>query len=161
MFGRIRSVKALQLLATFESTATAITFYSFLLSCSVLFGYPILLSIQPAISGIFTMLKARGLPSQGILTQCRTQQGYDTNSCVGDFKISNRKFNFCPARDEFDPDENIVVCSCCGDFSIYCCAHGRDLEMEVLACHHYRLIMVDGGCPGNGRPDARAGLGIA
>ncbi|QDS71987.1 hypothetical protein FKW77_001542 [Venturia effusa] len=76
-------------------------------------------------------------------------------------KIQDRELRFCPSRAPLSPYENITTCVSCGAFSIFCCAHNDESATKDLACHHFKLIMVDGACPGNGGPNARAGVGIA
>ncbi|KAJ7696697.1 ribonuclease H-like domain-containing protein [Mycena rosella] len=72
-----------------------------------------------------------------------------------DPKISERLFRFCPRFDDLTTTERIDCCDTCDRFFARCCHH------EEIVCHFHAFVFVDGACPGNRRPGARAGIGCA
>jgi ribonuclease HI len=81
--------------------------------------------------------------------------------------IDNRKFILCPTIIDWPVPKLLQVCPECKDFLLYCCAcnnelldHPRDCRL-AKPCHHSYVVFTDGACTNNGRPEAKAGVGIA
>jgi ribonuclease HI len=70
--------------------------------------------------------------------------------------VHKRKAFPCPATRDWDVSKMIKECSVCKRYYMYCCQHRRKVP-----CHHFPLIFVDGACTNNGRPHAKAGIGVA
>jgi ribonuclease HI len=53
------------------------------------------------------------------------------------------------------------------DFLLYCCACNNELLdlprscRPAKSCHYFRIVFTDGACTNIGRPEAKAGLGVA
>jgi ribonuclease HI len=81
--------------------------------------------------------------------------------------IYNRKLILCPATADWSIPELLQECPECNEFLLYCCACNkrfRDLprsRRRANPCHHFRIIFADGACMSNGRPEAKAGVGVA
>ncbi|KAF7298613.1 Ribonuclease H-like protein [Mycena indigotica] len=73
---------------------------------------------------------------------------------------TDRAFVFCPSNSHRPLSELLVSCphsSGCGAFLAKCC----NCFVYDKLCHTFELVFVDGACPGNGSPHARAGIGCA
>jgi len=86
--------------------------------------------------------------------------------------ISNRKIDLCPKLADLFADYSVPGvlqenCPYCNDFILFCCScNNRRLslsesERSTICCHHFRIVFTDGACANNGRPEARAGAGVA
>lgn len=63
--------------------------------------------------------------------------------------IYNRKLILCPTIVTWSEPELLRECSRCNDFLLYYC------------CNNFRIISTNGACTNNGRPKAKAGIGVA
>lgn len=80
----------------------------------------------------------------------------------GEGIIYNRKLILCPATADWSVPELLKECPECNDFLLYCCACNKQLDLpRSRPCHHFRIIFTDGACMNNGRPEAKAGVGVA
>ena len=81
--------------------------------------------------------------------------------------IYNRKLILCPTTADWSVPELLRECPLCGDFLLYCCGCNEKLldlprsRPPANPCHHFRIIFTDGACINNGRPEAKAGVGVA
>ncbi|EMD97378.1 hypothetical protein COCC4DRAFT_72690 [Bipolaris maydis ATCC 48331] len=81
--------------------------------------------------------------------------------------IHDRKLVLCPTTRDWSVPELLQHCPCCHDFLLYCCAcnneslSNRASHRPAILCHHFRIIFTDGACTDNGRPGAKAGVGVA
>jgi ribonuclease HI len=71
----------------------------------------------------------------------------------------DRKLVFCPTIEDWSIPELVQECPHCHAFLLYCCA--CQSQDRPLPCHHFRIVFTDGACTNNGRPEARAGAGVA
>ena len=69
--------------------------------------------------------------------------------------VYNRRAFPCPAVRDWDISGLINACSDCDRYYMYCCQHNED-----QACHHFPVFFIDGACSQNGKPNAKAGVGI-
>ena len=76
-------------------------------------------------------------------------------------RISNRKAVFCPSTEGFTVPMLVEECPECNDFIMYCCQCAYGKGPDDKPCHHYPIVFTDGACTFNGRPEAKAGIGIA
>ena len=74
--------------------------------------------------------------------------------------IQNRKLVLCPTTADWSVAELLQECPECGDFLLYCCACNNS-HRRTKPCHHFRIVFTDGACTNNGRPEAKAGVGVA
>lgn len=85
----------------------------------------------------------------------------------GETTIRNRKLILCRTTADWSVPELVQECPECNDFVLYCCAcHNQRLNRPrrkppARPCHHFRIIFTDGACMGNGRSEAKAGVGVA
>jgi ribonuclease HI len=55
----------------------------------------------------------------------------------------------------------------CNEFYLYCCACNQEPldfpqdRRPAKFCHHFHIAFTDGACTNNGRPGAKAGIGVA
>ncbi|KAF1939827.1 ribonuclease H-like protein [Clathrospora elynae] len=81
--------------------------------------------------------------------------------------IHNRKLLLCPTTEDWSAPELLRECPQCHNFLLYCCACNKRLvslprsRRQANPCHHFRIIFTDGACTNNGRPEAKAGVGVA
>jgi ribonuclease HI len=81
--------------------------------------------------------------------------------------IYDRKLSLCLATIDWSVPELLKECPECNDFLLYCCAcnnvrpRSRRSRPPPRPCHHFRIIFTDGACTNNGRPGAKAGVGVA
>jgi ribonuclease HI len=81
--------------------------------------------------------------------------------------IYDRRLILCPTTADWSVLELLQECPECNDFLLHCCACNnklRDLPRSrrpANPCHHFRIIFTDGACINNGRPEAKAGIGVA
>ncbi|RYN60372.1 hypothetical protein AA0117_g13074 [Alternaria alternata] len=81
--------------------------------------------------------------------------------------IHNRKFTLCDATTDWPISELLKECPKCNNFLLYCCScNNKSLDLprnrrSTEPCHHFRIIFTDGACTDNGRPAAKAGVGVA
>ncbi|USP79252.1 ribonuclease H-like protein [Curvularia clavata] len=74
--------------------------------------------------------------------------------------VEDRKLILCDFLEEWSLSELIQECPRCGDFLLYCCP-GNQRKRLSQPCHHYRIVFTDGARTDNGKPSAKAGIGIA
>ena len=85
----------------------------------------------------------------------------------GEGIIYDRRLILCPATIDWSVPELIQECPECNDFLLYCCSCNNKLldlprsRRPAKPCHHFRVIFTDGACKNNGRPEAKAGVGVA
>lgn len=81
--------------------------------------------------------------------------------------VLRRKLNLCPTISDWPISRLLTVCPDCKDFHLYCCTcynlhpHLPQNARRRGHCHRYCLIFADGACLNNGRPGAKAGIGVA
>jgi ribonuclease HI len=81
--------------------------------------------------------------------------------------IYDRRLILCPATEDWSVPELLQECPECNDFLLYCCACNNKLldlprsRRPANPCHHFHIIFTDGACINNGRPEAKAGVGVA
>jgi ribonuclease HI len=81
--------------------------------------------------------------------------------------IYDRKLTFCPSTANLSVDELVKGCPECNQFVLFCCSCNQKQfrlppsRQLSKPCHHFRIIFTDGACIENGRPEAKAGAGIA
>ena len=81
--------------------------------------------------------------------------------------IYDRRLILCPTTAGWSVPELLRECPVCNDFLLYCCACNNELRdlpesrRPTNPCHHFRIIFTDGACINNGRPEAKAGVGVA
>jgi len=76
----------------------------------------------------------------------------------------DRNLDLCPTKESMPMRDLIRECDTCGGFLLYCCccaAKGYYYDRPGQLCQKQKLIFTDGACPNNGRPGAKAGMGIA
>ncbi|KAF2662515.1 ribonuclease H-like protein [Lophiostoma macrostomum CBS 122681] len=76
-------------------------------------------------------------------------------------RISNRKAIFCPRTETWSVPMLVEECPECNTFFLYCCQCAPDKGEDDRPCHHFPIVFTDGACTNNGRPEAKAGIGIA
>jgi ribonuclease HI len=98
--------------------------------------------------------------------QCNNIVSYDSALPVPKI-IHDRKLIFCPATIGWSVPELIQVCPQCKDFLLHGCAcNNEHLDVPrshgpAKPCHHFHIVFTDGACTNNGKPAAKAGVGIA
>ncbi|EMD86688.1 hypothetical protein COCC4DRAFT_82768 [Bipolaris maydis ATCC 48331] len=81
--------------------------------------------------------------------------------------ILGRRLNLCPALIDRPLPELVQECPQCNDFLLHCCACNNQLldlprsHRPAQPCYHYHIIFIDGACTNNGKPAAKAGVGVA
>lgn len=82
--------------------------------------------------------------------------------------IVNRKFIPCPSTADWSVPQLVLECPHCTTFLMYCCscnnralARRQDGPPPGKHCHHFHVVFTDGACTNNGRPEAKAGIGLA
>jgi ribonuclease HI len=81
--------------------------------------------------------------------------------------IHDRKVILCPKTADWSVPELFRACPECNDFFLYCCAcnqeplHFPQDRRPAKFCHHFHIVFTDGACTNNGRPGAKAGIGVA
>lgn len=81
--------------------------------------------------------------------------------------VYDRKLTFCPSTEDLSVDELIKECPECNQFVLLCCpCNQRQFRLPPSRrpskpCHHFRIVFTDGACIDNGRPQAKAGAGVA
>jgi ribonuclease HI len=81
--------------------------------------------------------------------------------------IHNRKLTLCDATTDWPISKFLKECPKCNNFLLYCCScNNKFLDLprdrrSTKPCHHFRIIFTDGACTDNGRPAAKAGVGVA
>ena len=78
--------------------------------------------------------------------------------------IHDRKLILCPKTKDWSVPELLQECPECRDFLLYCCACNNELPWDRRPsepCHHFYIVFTDGACTNNGRPGAKAGVGVA
>jgi ribonuclease HI len=81
--------------------------------------------------------------------------------------IYDRRLILCPTTADRSIPELVRECPECNNFLLYCChCNNRFLDLPrsrrpARPCHHFRIIFTDGACINNGRPEAKAGVGVA
>ena len=90
-----------------------------------------------------------------------------TTTDTGEDLVLHRKLILCPALIDRSVPELLQECPQCNDFLLHCCACNNQLldlprsRRPATPCHHYRIIFIDGACTNNGKPTAKAGVGVA
>ena len=74
--------------------------------------------------------------------------------------VYDRKLILCDNLEEWSVPELTQECPKCGDFFLFCC-HCNGRKRQPVLCHHYRIVFTDGACTDNGKPSAKAGIGVA
>lgn len=81
--------------------------------------------------------------------------------------IHDRKLTLCPTTIGWSVPELLQECPECKYFLLYCCACNNELidlprdRRPAKPCHHFFIAFTDGACTNNGRPEAKAGIGVA
>jgi ribonuclease HI len=81
--------------------------------------------------------------------------------------IHNRKLKLCSTTEDWSVPDLLEECPLCNNFLLYCCGcTSRKLRLPQkdqpdTPCHHFRIVFTDGACMNNGRPGAKAGVGVA
>jgi ribonuclease HI len=78
--------------------------------------------------------------------------------------IHERKLDLCDATKDWSVPELLEECPDCQDFLLYCCScnnQSPQSDRPANPCHHFRIVFTDGACTNNGRPEAKAGVGVA
>jgi ribonuclease HI len=81
--------------------------------------------------------------------------------------IYDRKLSLCYTTIDWSVPKLVKECPSCNEFLLYCCScnnkrlSSRQSRPPATPCHHFRIIFTDGACTNNGRPGAKAGVGVA
>lgn len=81
--------------------------------------------------------------------------------------IHDRELVLCSTTKDWSVPKLLQECPECRNFLLYCCACNHKLldspqdRPPAKPCHKFYIIFTDGASTNNGRPEARAGVGLA